>query len=113
MEVTRDNVTRYAERYSIWHGCAVKDDFKRGPVPLYPMAAVEAQPGHCCKGSSRLAVPAQLWRKFLWRVPDGMRSTAKAADGGSQPRWTWWRALCRLQRALESLTETPHTRSSG
>lgn len=53
------------------------------------------------------AARVQLWRKFLWRVPDGVRSTARAADGGSQPRWTWWRALRRLQRALVSLTETP------
>lgn len=54
------------------------------------------------------AAQARLWRKFLQRVPDGMRSAAKAADGGSQPTWTWWRSLCRLQRALVSLTETPH-----
>lgn len=53
------------------------------------------------------AAPARLWRKFPQRVPDGMRSAAKAADGGFQPRWTWWRVLCRLQRALVSLTETP------
>lgn len=50
---------------------------------------------------------AWLWRKFPWRVPDGVRSAAKAADGGSQPRWTGWRALRRLQRALMLLTETP------
>ena len=53
------------------------------------------------------AAQAWLWRKFPWRVPDGVRSAAKAAEGGSQPRWTWWRALRRLQRALVSLTETP------
>ncbi|XP_072735812.1 gamma-enolase isoform X1 [Ciconia boyciana] len=38
-----------------------------------------------------------------------MRNAAKVADGGSQSRWTWWRALHRLQRALMSLTETRHS----
>lgn len=53
------------------------------------------------------AARARLWRKFPRRVPDGVRSAAKAADGGSQPRWTWWRVLRRLQRALVLPTETP------
>ncbi|XP_075366809.1 gamma-enolase isoform X1 [Mycteria americana] len=55
------------------------------------------------------AAQAQLWRKSPQRVPDGMRSAAKVADGGSQSRWTWWRAPHRLQRALVSLTETRHS----
>lgn len=53
------------------------------------------------------AARARLRRKFPRRVPDGVRSAAKAADGGSQPRWTWWRALRRLQRALVPLNESP------
>lgn len=82
-------------------------DFNGGPVPLFPL------PGGCWGMARALlqrklaAARARLRRKFPRRVPDGVRSAAKAADGGSQPRWTWWRALRRLQRALVSLNESP------